>query len=79
MNLINKIELAARACDEDCEPVNMLEHMLVASDRWPRIKAALQAAQEMDVAIVGREHYMPASIKALAQAQRKFRAAMEGK
>lgn len=84
MSLIEEIEAAAQpyteraAADAALFDTRYPAALLVSSPWWPRIKAALVAAQELDAACSGKEMFLDLIIEAkrIGQAQRKFREAI---
>lgn len=76
MNIIEEIEAAA--CDytyENEAPDYEIVYELVDSAWWPRIRAALEAAQEMDKDLTIMHQWTGRPLT--NDSQRKFREAME--
>ena len=86
MNLIEEIEAAGNFEDPlkfDADQ-NMIASHFIETPWWPRIKAALEAAQEMELQVRGMHEAYFGVHKAgddcsVCDRTRKFRAAMEGK
>ena len=77
MNLIEEIEAADHCTDPHGLKIEAL--CILASPYWKRIKAALEAAQEMEVCLDVTAKLVGAEPSKATIERARFRAAMEGK
>lgn len=79
MNLIEEIEAALKLSLDIDTDLAITAWRFTETPYWPRIRAALLAAQEMDKQLVKSGSHDANSSECLScTAQRKFRKAMEG-